>query len=121
MLAQQDAIGRQRHVVDALDLVQVARLDFEEPDFQRFPCLALAYAAAEAGCGASGRLNAANEVAVEAFLEGRIRFTDIPAVIDQVMQVASVSEPTRLEDVLAIDEEGRRMAREALSRLGRRL
>ena len=71
--------------VESLDLVAAARLDFEAPDLVRFPALVLARAAAEAGGTAPAALNAANEVAVAAFLEGRLDFLGIPALIDDVM------------------------------------
>jgi 1-deoxy-D-xylulose-5-phosphate reductoisomerase len=102
--------------VAELDLIAAARLDFQRPDFERFPCLDLAYRAARAGSGASGRLNAANEVAVAAFLERRIGFPDIAAVIDEVMVAQVPPEPADLEQVLAIDAEARRCAGEAVER-----
>ena len=94
------------HRIDAgvqpLDLFEVARLDFEPPDHERFPCLNLARAAAEVGGTATTILNAANEVAVEAFLQGRLNFADIPnlveATLSQVPQRAAASLQTILDD-----------------------
>jgi 1-deoxy-D-xylulose-5-phosphate reductoisomerase len=83
--------------VASLDLFAVARLDFEPPDPQRFPCLRLAREAASAGGTATAILNAANEVAVEAFLGGRLPFLGIPAVIERTLEAL----PTRGADTLA--------------------
>ena len=94
--------------------MQVARLDFERPDVQRFPCLALARAAAEQGESAPAVLNAANEVAVEAFLERQLPFTEIPVVIDAVLRRHRVTAIDSLEDVLAADAWAREMARSLL-------
>jgi len=68
-----------------LDLVKAGRLDFQEPDRGRFPCLGLAYRALRAGGTAPVVLNAANEVAVASFLEGHLGFTSIPVVIDRTL------------------------------------
>ncbi len=89
--------------VESLDLIKMGRLDFESPDFARFPCLTLARAAAEAGGTAPAVLNAANEVAVSAFLERRLAFTRIPVVIDQVMNAHRHTAVQTLDDVLAAD------------------
>ena len=96
--------------VERLDLAAVARLDFEPADFGRFPCLELGYRAAKAGGGASTVLNAANEVAVEAFLKERIRFTDIPRIIERTLEGLSFKPPTSLESVLALDADARTAA-----------
>jgi 1-deoxy-D-xylulose-5-phosphate reductoisomerase len=98
--------------VPPLDLVRAGRLDFEAPDLVRFPCLALAFRALRAGGGVPIVLNAANEVAVSAFLEHRLGFAGIPAVIRGVMdayEAAGTNAVTGLEDVRAVD----RWAREA--------
>ncbi len=95
--------------VSSLDLIAAGRLDFEAPDLQRFPCLALAIDAAKAGGTAAASLNAANEVAVEAFLQGQIRFTDIHRSIDSIMQKVKVFEPSTLDDVQNADFEARRL------------
>ena len=103
--------------VSPLDLVSVARLDFQPADPQRFPCLALGMQAARSGGAASAILNAANEVAVQAFLDGRVAFTAIPDLIHAALDAAELVEPGTLDDVLALDVQGRRLAREAMRRL----
>jgi len=105
--------------VAPLDLFAIARLDFQAPDEQRFPCLRLARQAAEAGNSAPAVLNAANEVAVEAFLQRRIRFPEIAGMIEQVLgQEPVVALPT-LEAVFAADQRARELSREWLRRHGR--
>jgi 1-deoxy-D-xylulose-5-phosphate reductoisomerase len=96
--------------VKSLDLLQVARLDFERPDVNRFPCLRLAQETAEVGGTAPAVLNAANEVAVAAFLERRIAFTDIPAVIERVLAEVPASHEPDLDAVLASDSRARESA-----------
>ena len=102
--------------VEALDLFKVATLHFERPDCERFPCLALAYRALREGGSASATLNAANEVAVAAFLEGKIRFTAIPEVIAGTMDAAPVTALETLQDVLEADRQAREVALEAVRR-----
>jgi 1-deoxy-D-xylulose-5-phosphate reductoisomerase len=101
--------------VAPLDLIAQARLDFEAPDEQRFPALRLAREAAQAGGSAPAVLNAANEVAVAAFLAGSIRFTCIPVVIEEVLGRVRPSEPTDLEAVQIADREARAMAAELVT------
>ena len=96
--------------VQSLDLVKVGRLRFEAPDLRRFPGLALAQEAARAGGLRPASLNAANEVAVAAFLEGGLNFAQIPAVIESVMASTSGGEIRDLDDVLAADAEARSRA-----------
>ncbi|WP_250462028.1 1-deoxy-D-xylulose-5-phosphate reductoisomerase [Microbulbifer litoralis] len=103
--------------VAALDLIAQGRLDFEAPDMRRFPCLRLAREAMDAGGSAPTSLNAANEVAVEAFLEGRLAFTSIPAVIERVMKSAQAVELTGLDAVEAADRNARALAFEILGAL----
>ncbi|WP_186147938.1 1-deoxy-D-xylulose-5-phosphate reductoisomerase [Burkholderia gladioli] len=103
--------------VAQLDLAQVATLNFEKPDFQRFPCLALAIQALDAGGVASTVLNAANELAVEAFLERRIGFMDIASTVDAVLNHLTNREPDGLDDVLAADAEARREAAAVIAKL----
>ena len=96
--------------VSPLDLAAAGRLDFDKPDLQRFPCLGLAFDALRAGQGACIALNAANEVAVEAFLAGRLRYTWIPRVIAAALewqQRQSSVTLASLSDVLALDAETR--------------
>nr|WP_313055893.1 1-deoxy-D-xylulose-5-phosphate reductoisomerase [Pseudomonas lopnurensis] len=105
--------------VSALDLLRIGRLDFQAPDDQRFPCLRHARSAAQAGGTSPAMLNAANEVAVEAFLNRRIRFTEIASIIDDVLN-REASVPTHcLEDVLTADSRARELAGHWLSRHGR--
>ncbi len=96
--------------VRELDLIEVAQLDFERPDPQRFPCLRLATEAARAGGTMPAILNAANEVAVSAFLGGTIGFTDIPRVIEHVLSRVSMSEENELAVILADDARAREAA-----------
>jgi 1-deoxy-D-xylulose-5-phosphate reductoisomerase len=96
--------------VAALDLFKVATLDFVAPDFDRFPCLELAYQALRAAGTAPAVLNAANEVAVEAFLAGQISFLDIPRVLESVLNAIPVNPVESLDDVLGADVESRRAA-----------
>jgi 1-deoxy-D-xylulose-5-phosphate reductoisomerase len=100
--------------VESLDLVAVGQLSFEKPDEGRFPCLRLAREAAEAGGTAPAVLNAANEVAVEAFLGGRLNFTGIARVIESVLQRHEVRPVTSLASVLEADAWARSAARESL-------
>ena len=94
----------------SLDLTSMKDLTFEKPDERRFPCLRLAYAALERGGTASAILNAANEVAVEAFLSRRLAFTGIARVIAETLDGVSAAEATSLETVMAADAEARRAA-----------
>jgi len=102
--------------VEYLDLVRAGRLDFAAPDTVRFPCLKLAQAAARAAGLAPAILNAANEVAVHAFLERRLNFPDIAAVIESVVTKLAGGAIRALEDVLEADSEARRIAGEACER-----
>lgn len=101
--------------VKSLDIFKIAQLNFEAPDFARFPCLRLAYDALTAGGNMPAILNAANEIAVESFLAGQMAFTAIPSMIEQVMQRISRKEVNTLEDVLAADTLAREVAREWLT------
>lgn len=104
--------------VESLDIVRAGRLDFEVPDLERFPCLKLAREAAEAGGTAPAVLNAANEVAVGAFLERRLAFVDIPRVIGAVLAQHSVRSADSLQDVLRADDWARREAADRVAGLG---
>ena len=101
---------------ERLDLARMGRLDFEAPDHGRFPCLGLAYAALRAGGTAPAALNAANEVAVDAFLNARIGFTGIPVLIEKTMARCRPGAGRSLEDFLAADAEARRLAMELVER-----
>jgi 1-deoxy-D-xylulose-5-phosphate reductoisomerase len=96
--------------VQSLDLIAIGQLGFEPPDYIRFPCLALARAAARTGGTSPTVLNAANEVAVQAFLDGRLNFVGISTVIDKVLQRADSSPVKALGDVLEADAAARRLA-----------
>jgi 1-deoxy-D-xylulose-5-phosphate reductoisomerase len=102
--------------IPGLDWGKAMRLDFDVPDRERFPCLALAYEALEKGGSVPATLNAANEEAVSAFLEGRVPFTAIPETIREVMDARPASPITTLEDVLEADAQARRASRDALGR-----
>ncbi len=97
------------------DLAALRHLEFEEPDFERFPCLRLAYEAAEKGGAHCVALNAADEVAVEAFLERKIPFNGIPFTIERVLASTPESHPATIAEVLASDREARLMAHELVS------
>ena len=92
------------------DLAALSHLDFEPPDFNRFPCLRLAYEAAEKGGAHCIALNAADEVAVEAFLDRRIPFNGIPRTIEKVLASTPEAHPTTIAGVLAADTKARQMA-----------
>jgi 1-deoxy-D-xylulose-5-phosphate reductoisomerase len=96
--------------VAQLDLLKVATMDFVAPDFERFPCLGLAYRALRAAGTAPAILNAANEVAVAAFLDRQIAFLSIPRVIEAVLDELPVHTVASLDDVLAADKDARRAA-----------
>ena len=94
-----------------LDLAQVATLSFEAPDLERFPCLALAWAAMREGGSAPCILNAANEIAVAAFIAGQAGFLDIDAIVAETLERVPHMAMTSLEDVVAVDAEARSVAR----------
>ena len=96
--------------VESLDIVRLGKLEFEAPDTERFPALRLARAAAEAGGTAPAVLNAANEIAVSAFLNGQLAFVEIPRVIESVLAGHSLRSATSLEDVMAADTWARAQA-----------
>jgi len=97
------------------NVLDLKRLDFAPPDLAKFPCLRLAYEAAEAGGSKSVALNAADEVAVAAFLNHEIGFTDIPRVVEQTIHETKDRHPQSIEEVLAMDAEARTMARHKLT------
>ena len=96
------------------DLAQLSQLDFQQPDLARFPCLRLAYEAARAGGTHCIALNAADEIAVEAFLRGELPFLGIPATIERVLAATPVHAPQSIADVLTADRAARELARELL-------
>ncbi|MBL3526801.1 MAG: 1-deoxy-D-xylulose-5-phosphate reductoisomerase [gamma proteobacterium endosymbiont of Lamellibrachia anaximandri] len=100
--------------VDRLDLFQIARFDFEAPDIERFSCLRLAYEAIEAGGTAPAVLNAANEVAVQAFLDSRLGFLGIPTLVEKTLNALEVNSVDSLELLLDFDRQARAFAEHAL-------
>jgi 1-deoxy-D-xylulose-5-phosphate reductoisomerase len=96
--------------VDRLHLAQMNDLSFETPDLERFPCLALAFDAMRSGASAPVTLNAANEVAVDAFLNGAIGFDGIPRLVGDVMERIEVTAVKSLDDIFEKDREARRVA-----------
>jgi len=99
-------------------VMDLRHLDFEPPDMGKFPCLGLAYEAAEAGGAKTVALNAADEVAVAAFLDGCIRFTQIPDIIKMVLAETKVGELESINKVLEADAEARRIAHQKIEQLG---
>jgi 1-deoxy-D-xylulose-5-phosphate reductoisomerase len=99
-------------------VMDLRHLDFEPPDMGKFPCLGLAYEAAEAGGAKTVALNAADEVAVAAFLDGCIRFTQIPDIIKMVLAETKVGKLESINKVLEADAEARRIAHEKIEQLG---
>lgn len=102
--------------VNDLDIFDVARLDFDSPNFNHYPCLRLAYEAHQQGGNATIALNAANEIAVEAFLQEKILFTEIPMLIDNVLQDSSSGTPETLAEILIQDEVSRERSKLWLKR-----
>jgi len=97
-----------------LDLASVGRLEFEAPDLVRFPALRLAREVLQTGGGTPTILNAANEIAVAAFLQKRIGFLDIARTVERVLQALGTAKADTLDDVMALDAEARRTAQELL-------
>lgn len=93
--------------VETLDLTKFLQLNFEKPDFQRFPCLGLAYSALRVGGSAATILNAANEMAVEAFLAGKLGFRQIESIIDATLSRMPLADLPDLEAIMACDHEAR--------------
>jgi 1-deoxy-D-xylulose-5-phosphate reductoisomerase len=102
----------------SLDLFEVGQLDFEAPDLERFPCLRLAYQAAEAGGTTPAIMNAANEIAVLAFLAGQLRFTAIPTLIEKTLELLPGRDAVNLGVVLEADCQARAIARQQLVESG---
>jgi len=101
---------RQPNCLPPLDFTKISQLTFEEPDLEKFPCLALAYRALKIGGTMPATLNAANEIAVEAFLEGKIRLSDIPKIIESVMNEHESQAVSNLEIILETDASARKQA-----------
>lgn len=101
------------------DMTALSQLNFQPPDFERFPCLRLAYEAAEIGGAHPIALNAADEIAVQAFLERTIPFTAIPRTIERVLEATPETHPATIAEVLALDRQARETAAEAVALSGR--
>jgi 1-deoxy-D-xylulose-5-phosphate reductoisomerase len=97
-------------------VMNLRQLEFCPPDMEKFPCLRLAYEAAEAGGAKTIALNAADEVAVAAFLEGQIRFDDIPRTIEQVVDETPAVKPESIQEVLGVDAQVRQLARSRIAK-----
>ncbi len=97
------------------DLAALSHLDFQPPDFARFPCLRLAYEAAAASQNHCIALNAADEIAVDAFLHGKLPFLGIPRTIDQVLALTAAGSPASIPEVLTADLHARELARKAIA------
>jgi 1-deoxy-D-xylulose-5-phosphate reductoisomerase len=104
--------------VPTLDLAKAAELTFADPDLETFACLRLAREAGEAGGTAPCVLNAADEVAVAAFLAGQIPFTAIAEVVERTLDAIPVAVPAHFEDLYAVDAEARRRADELVQTAG---
>lgn len=107
--------NRVKSGVKALDFCRLGALTFSAPDYDRYPCLRLAIDACNHGQAATTALNAANEIAVAAFLQSRIRFTEIAVVNQQVVEQLTLSEPASVDEVLFIDRWARQAAAQTLT------
>jgi 1-deoxy-D-xylulose-5-phosphate reductoisomerase len=109
--------GRIDSGVEPLDIIEVAKLEFEKPDLNRFPCLRLCYEAMRAGGSATIALNAANEVAVDAFLQDKISFIAIADLIEKVLGEIKQQQVSTIDEILEVDASARELATSWLSRL----
>ena len=96
--------------VAPLDLISVAQLTFEEPDTDAFPCLRFAYEALQTGETATTILNAANEVAVDSFLNGGVSFMQLPRIIESTLESTKIQTADDLETILIADDQARKIA-----------
>lgn len=110
---------RTKTSVPPLDLAQYGSLTFEPPDRDRFPCLALAEAAMRHGGAAPIAMNAANEVAVRAFLDGAFRFGGIPQVVSEVLDQTVAEAPVSLDEIAVIDADSRTKAHAAVAKFSK--
>jgi len=108
---------RHMGVISPLDLVETGKLEFYAPDLEKFKNLALAYRAAKTGGTAPAVLNAVNEVAVDAYIEGNIGFLDMPMIVERVLDRHTSSEPHTVEDVLSADRWARNTARKTVQNM----
>jgi 1-deoxy-D-xylulose-5-phosphate reductoisomerase len=102
--------NRQPSELEPLDLAKLSQLNFEEPDVDKFPCLALAYRALRTGGTLPAAMNAANEIAVQAFLDDQIRLSEIPKIIESVMNTHLTAAAASLEVILEADKRARAQA-----------
>jgi 1-deoxy-D-xylulose-5-phosphate reductoisomerase len=102
---------------EPLNIFTVGRMDFEEPNLERFPCVRLAYQAINAGGIMPTVLNAANEIAVEAFLNEQVRFTDIAVIIERCMEKFDAEQADSLEIILAVDQQARIVSKQIIAEL----
>jgi len=100
-----------------LNIFDVKRMDFEEPNLDRFPCLRLAYKAMNLGGIMPTVLNAANEIAVEAFLNEQVRFTDIPVIIERCMDATATKQADTLDFILEVDQQARLLSNQIIAEL----
>jgi 1-deoxy-D-xylulose-5-phosphate reductoisomerase len=101
--------------LEPLNLTRLSQLNFEEPDYERFPCLGLAYRALRTGGTLPAAMNAANEIAVQAFLDDVIRLSDIPKIIENVMDTHGIKPAESLDVIIKADRQGRERARQLLN------
>ncbi|CAN5451719.1 1-deoxy-D-xylulose-5-phosphate reductoisomerase [soil metagenome] len=118
-LAYPERVPVEGKVPLTFDLAKLSQLDFSEPDLSRFPCLRLAYEAAATGGDACIALNAADEIAVAAFLAHEIPFLGIPSTIEKVLSLTPAHRPASIKDVLAADSAARERAREVVGAFSR--
>ena len=108
---------RHRKVTETIDFTKILKLDFQPPDEGRFPCLRLAREALDAGGAAPAAFNAANEVAVDAFIERKIGFLQIPKIIESTLQQIPSTHPENLQEVLDADQVARNLAKSCIEEL----
>ena len=108
---------RKASIFGQLDVSQLSRLDFEQPDFKRFPALKIAFEVADSGGTAPALYNAANEIAVEAFLNREMKFVQIPELIRDVVDTVDIVSSPTLDDILEADRQARESAREMIGKL----
>jgi len=101
----------------SLDLAEAQNLEFSQPDINKFPCLGLAYRAGICGGTAPAVLNAANEIAVEAYLDEKIKFTDLSEIIEKVLDAHDSSVDPSLEEILQADQWARRQTKQKIERI----
>ena len=114
-LSYPERIAVEGHTPLTFDLAHLSQLDFQQPDFARFPCLRLSYEAAAASQNHCIALNAADEIAVDAFLHHHLPFNGIPRTIEKVLQLTSTGSPASIPEVLSTDQLARQQARDFIA------